>query len=969
MKRHLFPWLLQLALLFSGVGASVSSAADTIKEWSFASSTDGWEAANQCELNAKNGNLAVKATGNDPHFVTDASVPAGWVHITAEVKTDRNLTGQVYWANESRQFSEQTSVNFQLAINGKKNAWHRLDVYFKTDKPVSALRIDPTSQAGLVVFKSLKVLNDEPPTQAATSVDLIKVKEGFKAELLYSVPGQEQGSWVSMTSDNKGRLIASDQYGKLYRVTPPAIGGKPEETKVEALQVDMGMCQGLLYAFDSLYAVVNGNAAQGAGLYRLKDTNGDDQYDEVKLLRKIDGGGEHGPHAVILSPSGKSLYVCCGNHTKIPDPETSRVPRNWQEDQLLPRMWDAGGHAVGILAPGGYICETDPDGKSWELVSSGFRNEYDIGFSLEGELFTYDADMEWDIGSPWYRPTRVNHAVSGGEFGWRSGTGKWPAFYPDSLGSVVDIGPGSPTGVAFGTGAKFPEKYQRALYISDWSYGIIYAVHMTPSGATYVGEAEKFCSAPALQVTDIVVGPNDGALYFAIGGRRTQSGLYRVSYVGNESTAPAKPNPLTAENQLRRELEKLHKKIGAEAVEKAWSNLGHADRNVRYAARIAIEHQPVELWREKVAQLTEPLAVVEGAIALSRCGEAADQKVALEALAKVDFEKASESLKLSLMRAYGLAIIRLGGPTELAKKTVVAEVDSSFPSGTPVLDRELARLLVSVEAPNVAGRTLKLLAESGAQEDQIHYAYCLRPLKTGWTLEQRTEYFEWFLKAAALRGGHSFGGFVNNIRQEAIDGLDAETKEKLKVVLDKKPEVKDTLAELKARPIVKQWAVKELLLEAEGKLENRDLARGKRIFAEAQCYKCHRFQTEGGFVGPDLTAVGRRFNLENLFESLLEPSKVVSDQYQATTFVLDDGNQVTGRVINLNGDNYLVQQDMLNPGTLTPVNVKQVEEMVPSAVSMMPTGLLDSFTKEEILDLLAFMRSGADEDKGALKKN
>ena len=110
-----------------------------------------------------------------------------------------------------------------------------------------------------------------------------------------------------------------------------------------------------------------------AGLYRLRDTNGDDQFDEVQLLRRLAGRGEHGPHAVILGPDKKSLYVCCGNHTNLPKVESSRVPRNWQEDLLLPRMWDANGHARGRLAPGGFICKTDPDGKKWELVSVGYR--------------------------------------------------------------------------------------------------------------------------------------------------------------------------------------------------------------------------------------------------------------------------------------------------------------------------------------------------------------------------------------------------------------------------------------------------------------------------------------------------------------------------------------------------------------------------------------------------------------------
>ena len=84
----------------------------------------------------------------------------------------------------------------------------------------------------------------------------------------------------------------------------------------------------------------------------------------------------------------------------------------------------------------------DPDGKNLELFCYGFRNEFDIAFDLSGELFTYDADMEWDIGSPWYRPTRVNHCVSGADYGWRSGSGKWPNYYPDSLPTTLDIGPG-----------------------------------------------------------------------------------------------------------------------------------------------------------------------------------------------------------------------------------------------------------------------------------------------------------------------------------------------------------------------------------------------------------------------------------------------------------------------------------------------------------------------------------------------
>src|SRR6266567_4586171 len=73
----------------------------------------------------------------------------------------------------------------------------------------------------------------------ATPSEAIKVKKDFRVERLYSVPKEVQGSWVNMTVDPKGRLIVSDQYGPLYRIIPPPIGGKTEDTKVEKLDLPL----------------------------------------------------------------------------------------------------------------------------------------------------------------------------------------------------------------------------------------------------------------------------------------------------------------------------------------------------------------------------------------------------------------------------------------------------------------------------------------------------------------------------------------------------------------------------------------------------------------------------------------------------------------------------------------------------------------------------------------------------------
>src|SRR5436190_9021091 len=299
------------------------------------------------------------------------------------------------------------------------------------------------------------------------------------------------------------------------------------------------------------------------------------------------------------------IYVMNGNHTKVPkDLEPSSPHIRYQEDFLLPRQWDANGHAVGVLALGGHILRTDPDGKKWELLLGGFRNSYDFDFNADGEMFTFDSDMEWDWGLPWYRPTRINHCVIGGESGWRSGSAVWPDYYPDSLPPVVNIGVGSPTGVKFGTGSKFPEKYQRALYVMDWSYGRIIAVHLRPDGASYTGDFETFVRGKPLNVTSLQIG-RDGAMYFITGGRGTQSGLYRVTYTGHD-TEPAETKSQVAENKLaakarklRHQLESYHGKKEPRAIDFAWPYLGSEDRFLSYAARIAIECQELSLWKQR----------------------------------------------------------------------------------------------------------------------------------------------------------------------------------------------------------------------------------------------------------------------------------------------------------------------------------------------------------------------------------
>jgi putative heme-binding domain-containing protein len=130
------------------------------------------------------------------------------------------------------------------------------------------------------------------------------------------------------------------------------------------------------------------------------------------------------------------------------------------------------------------------------------------------------------------------------------------------------------------------------------------------------------------------------------------------------------------------------------------------------------------------------------------------------------------------------------------------------------------------------------------------------------------------------------------------------------------------------------------------------------MFGAATCFACHRFGAQGGAVGPDLTSVRGKFSPRDLLESLLEPSKEISDQYGSSIFTMADGSQVVGRIANLNGDNLQVSTNMMDPHAFTTVNTTKLVKTEESKVSMMPPGLLNMLKDDDILDLLAYLLSG-----------
>jgi putative heme-binding domain-containing protein len=891
---------------------------------------------------------------------------------------------------------------------------------------------------------------------------VFEVQPGFQVEKLFTVPKDELGSWVCIAFDNKGRLLASDQGDKgICRITlPPSTslllsggegGRRPDEgaspdgtTVVEPL--DFSKCEyqptgahGMLYAFDSMYFSVNGGP--GSGLYRARDTDGDDQFDECVKLKDFRGGGEHGPHSLRLSPDGKRIFVIAGNHTDPPfkageeltnENYSSRLPTNWEEDLLLPRMWDANGHARGKLAPGGWIASTDPEGKTWEMWSVGYRNPYDMAFNADGELFAYDADMEWDYGAPWYRPTRVVHATSGSEFGWRSGTGKWPSHYPDSLPPLVNIGPGSPVGVDFGYGLKFPAKYQKALFICDWTFGTMYAVHMEAQDSSYTATREEFVSRSPLPLTDVAAGP-DGALYFTVGGRGTQSELFRVTYAGQESVKSVHyENPAFADQRAhRRELEKFHgtaasmntalTKESNAFLQSAVADVQSGDRFLKTASRNAFFNSHV-LWQSldgRIGQQADlsnagPDMVLAVAVAMARAPvsqitqarelsdesarewKQAAQMSMVRALGQLDFVTLSTEQKLDYVRALSLVFLRLGPPDDTTRADFAARLASSFPAGDSGLDRELCQLLVYLQSPTVVAKTVALMNQEPQRQredidmtdllarnagygkaihamianqpdkQQVWYAFCLRVAKVGWTSESRADYFRWFAKAQKWSGGNSFVKFLQNISDEAY----TTTTENERVMLEARgARTPFTVPEL-PKPVGpgKDWGLDEVRALAQAGLKNRSFANGQKMFAATRCILCHRFAGDGGATGPDLTQLAGRFNIDAMTEAILDPGKVISDQYKASTVVTTAGKSVSGRIVSENDQQISVLTNPEDSTKIVDIGKADIDEILASKTSIMPGNLLQPLNQDEVLDLLAYLLSRGDEKNEMFRK-
>lgn len=738
----------------------------------------------------------------------------------------------------------------------------------------------------------------------ATDPATLTLPPGFKAELIRSAqPGED--SWVSMAFDPQGRITLGKEKKGLLRLTLSGSG----DQKMEVIDDGLLECRGLLYAHGSLFANANNTKA----LFRLTDADGDGTFEKRQELMRTEGGVGHGRNHIKLGPDG-DIYVAHGNNVLLPKNLDPNSPlKNYANDQLIPNPWDSSMFDGNVELPAGHILRVKPDGSKITLLAGGLRNPLDIAFNSRGDLFTFDADMERDVGTPWYMPTRVLQIVPGADYGWRRGTGRFPAYYADTLPSVIDIGLSSPTGIYFGYGAEFPQKYQEALYLLDWSYGRIIAVHF---GSTVT--QETFVAGRPLNVTDGCIGP-DGAMWFTTGGRGTQSGLYRVTYAGNRPQQKA---------------------VASKPLSAALS---------KHAKRMRLESQPTSAWREQALQTGDMNAL----LALARVGQPADLPAILDAVLK-----ASPAPTLEALRIVAVAIARQGAPSEAHHQKLMEW--AAYPRDDVFLNRELCRLLVYLKSPTVIEKTMPLLQAATTSEDLLYYPFMLRYLKDGWTLEQRRIAFKALNKAEKMNGASTFFKAISDTRSELAAALKPDEATQLASVISP---AKPAVLSVHALPghSFKNWTLEDLtplLAKMDAKTRSRDSAKDALI--RAQCVFCHRVSNDStlpaGVFGPDLVQVSARFNRRDLLDHILNPSKFIDEKFRYVTVKTSDGKTITGSLESEDDERVVLRLNPLAPEK-SEIAKAMIKERSVSEISPMPAGLLNALKAEQILDLLAWFET------------
>lgn len=793
--------------------------------------------------------------------------------------------------------------------------------------------------------------------------------------------------------DGAGRIMASGP-GYIRRLEDRNGDGVFDhfQTLVDDLR---HAAHGLYFMHPHLYYVAND------GVWRVElDEQGNRLNSNAELLLPIKTGGEHHAHALRMGPDGL-WYLIAGNGTvgmeDLQNAAFTQVPN--------PRA--------------GVLWQISSDWSERRVWAHGFRNAYDFDFAPDRTIVTFDSDGEREVSLPWYRPTRVFRVSEGDDAGWVTRNWKHPNYDPDMPEVLAEFGRGSPTGVVRYRNSRLPDRFHNGTFVLDWTFGRLLFVTddgktevvAEPQGTAGFAVTDMDVLPDGRLAISVGGRGSRGGIYILDSTTPGPATEWTPIEWKHGRTAASNQNGKQVIRDLRRseanqsDFEKALHLLEESTIEteqiaamkrliEITGGLGevlgndprpHEDQagvfdGYRCRTPPSIPLPVADRWTQRLIQLlshettaqhvrhesVRGLAFLGATSAqardavladMNRCEDPTDQLHCLIALARMptEYDATTKRLVAETMVTIPIRVSELGRNVDRNWAPRLVECFLSLKRYIPDLDDRMlnhpnfgnAANLVWIDGWDRAHQNLaaeRFLASREALESMEVANFIVgtdiavpRQAIQDWLIDDRTRSAAWLQLAKMPRQSD-----VAEL-QKAARSVDQRVQQKAREALERlgiEPAAVSAPSESADR-----W-----LSRVDGILQLQGDARaGETVFAVRQCAKCHNGAKA---LGPSLAGISKRFSVTDLLRATVDPSQTIPDRYRAVQVLTTGGEILTGLKIYESVDGFT----LLNADARTlRVNADSIEMTKMAEQSLMPEGLLQGASEQEVANLLAYM--------------
>ena len=660
---------------------------------------------------------------------------------------------------------------------------------------------------------------------------------------------------------------------------------------------------------------------------------------------------------------------------------------------------------------GGGVLRVRPDGTEMEIYTHGLRNIYDVAIDPYMNIFTRGNTNDgggWNI--------RFAHQIQSGEYGYPV---LFKHFTEETIPALVDVGGGSGTGALFMNDHRWPKEYNNTPMMADWGRSQLFIHRVAKDGASFTQQEEQFIQLPQITDVDVDAAGTmylaawDGAGY---SGNPDKGYVVRVTpkdfayeaftdvkdasvkeLVNLLKAANAKSRLSAQYELLQRDKDKTASRVLKLAEDKSQSTEVRAAAIFTYGQITGVD------GIDDLVTLAMDKAVQKFALRTL-----ADRKEHIE---KVPLKPFLEGLKSSSDEVKAISLIGLGrlGKKEAAKELLKVKVPSSFiapkintegPHATPnaeiILPHLAAKALVEINgvdeciaALGTAHADMALWAMRSMHNDKVVEALIEKyessddafkhkiinnlariyhkeqPYDASWWWSTRPDTHGPYYKTMEWNQSPVIRSFlVNQFENSGKDAASpfAELNSKYRLGIDvfgevKKEKPKEDMPVVDFEKIknkkgqIGEASIEDVML-ALGKIKG-DAKKGKQLFTSQGCVACHSLTKEEVMKGPFMGQVGSIMNKEQIAESILKPNASISQGFSTVQIKTKDGKNYVGFVTEESADELTIRNIV---GTATELKISDIDTRKELETSMMPAGLANSLSYEEMASLVEFLK-------------